>query len=177
MNLRTSAAFICLVRAVLSAQSGPGAQDAAPRTLTVCDVLSKPLSYDGELVRIRGEIVGTDEGTWFKGEECPAVMVTDGYVWGSLISIEFPGSPFQIHPVNFEYDASSVRRLTPRYKKLRRGLPDRCIAWTYTGLFETRKEWSKMMNGNPRGFGHLNGAPGELIIKSVDDVAPALNCR
>jgi hypothetical protein len=47
------------------------------------------------------------------------------------------------------------------------------IAWTYTGLFETRKEWSKTMNG----FGHLNEAPGELIIKSEEDVAPVPNCH
>jgi len=77
MNLRTLAVFICTVSPVLSAQS----------TLTVCDVLSKPLSYDGKLVRIRGEIVGTDEGTWFKGEECPRVMVTDGQVWDSITSV------------------------------------------------------------------------------------------
>jgi hypothetical protein len=173
MNLRILAVFICFVSPVLSAQS----QAAAPRILTVCDVLSKPLFYDGELVRIRGEVVGTDEGTWLKGEECPGVMVTDGYVWSSVISIEFPGTHFQIHPVDFEYDFSLLQRLTPRYKKLRRRLPDRCIAWTYTGMFETRKEWSKMMNGNPRGFGHLGGAPGELIIKSEDDVAPVPNCH
>jgi hypothetical protein len=148
-----------------------------PRTLTVCDILSDALSYDGELVRIRGEIVGTDEGTWYKGEDCPGVLVTEGYVWPSLIAIEAPGNPLQIHSVNFEYDFSGMKRLTPGYKKLRRRMPDRCIAWTYTGVFETRKEWSKMMNGNPRGFGHLNGAPGELIVKSADDVAPAPNCR
>jgi hypothetical protein len=173
MNSRTAAIFLCLVGVVLGAQS----QDVAPRTLTVCEVLSKPLSYDGELVRVRGEIVGTDEGTWFKGEECPGVMVTEGYVWPSFISIGSPGRPFQLHPVNFEYDFSSVQRLTPRYKKLRRRLPDRCIAWTYTGMFETRKVWSKSINGNPLGFGHLGGAPGELIMKSADDVAPVPNCH
>jgi GntR family transcriptional regulator len=30
---------------------------------------------------------------------------------------------------------------------------------------------------DPRGFGHLNGGPGQLIVKSVDDVTPIPNCR
>jgi hypothetical protein len=65
----------------------------------------------------------------------------------------------QIHPVDFEHDLKSFQRLTPRYGQFRQQAPDRCIAWTYTGTFETREVWPKMIDGSPRGFGHLNVAP------------------
>jgi len=47
----------------------PAAAQAAkaednPPTLTVCDILSQPLRYDGKLVRIRSWLKATDEGTW-----------------------------------------------------------------------------------------------------------------
>ncbi len=164
------------ISAVLGAQSGAKNEAIAPPTLRVCDVLARPLLYDGELIRLRGEVVGTDEGAWFKGEGCPGVLVTDGYVWDPLISIEAPGDPAQIHSANFEYDLAAFQRLTPKYQRLRRLLPDRCIVWTYTGVFETRKEWAKMINGKPRGFGHLNAAPGALIARSADDVAAVPGC-
>lgn len=145
--------------------------------VAVCDVLRDPLRYDGELIQIRGEVVGTEEGSWLKGFDCPGVLKTDGYVWDSLISLDLPGNPLQIHQVDFEHDFTADRRLEQKYRLLRRKLPDKCIALTYTGLFETRKEWQRMMNGKPRGFGHLNAAPGALIIKSADGVAPVANCH
>ncbi len=48
------AVLVCLVGAVLRAQSRPEKQNAVPRTVTVCEILSQPRSYDGELVSIRG---------------------------------------------------------------------------------------------------------------------------
>jgi hypothetical protein len=145
--------------------------------VAVCDVLADPLQYDGKLIRIRGEVVGTSEGEWLKGSGCPGVLRTDGYVWDSLVSLELPGYPLQIHKVDFEHDFAGDERLAHGYQLLRRELPDQCISWTYTGLFETRKEWSKMSNGKPRGFGHLNAAPGALVIKSADEVRPIPGCK
>jgi hypothetical protein len=171
-----AAMSICLLSAVLVAQSGQKMQVISPMTVTVCEILSKPMVYDGKLVHIRGEVVGGGEGAWFKGEACPGVFTTEGHTWESLISIQAPGSPLQIHPVDFEYDLASFKKLTSKYENLSRRAPDQCIAWTYTGVFETREVWPKMIDGRPRGFGHLNVAPGELIVKSADDVALTLNC-
>jgi hypothetical protein len=41
--------------------------EAAIPTLTVCEALSHASEYDGKMVRIRGPVYGTDEGTWFVG--------------------------------------------------------------------------------------------------------------
>lgn len=169
--------------AMLLASTAFGAQP--PRTveasskllLSVCDVMADLLHYDGKLIRIRGRVVGTGEGSWLKGFDCPGVMKTDGYVWDSLISLEYPGYRQQLHRVDFEHDFGSDQRIEKTYRRLRRKLPDACLAFTYSGLFETRKEWHKMMDGTPRGFGHLSRAPSALIVKSADDITPIPGCR
>jgi len=177
MRIRGSVVAAWLGLAIVHPWAPGWGQSTVPNLVTVCDVLSKPLAFDGMSVRIRGRMVGTDEGSWLKGFDCPGVMKTDGYVWDSLISLDLPGNPLQIHQVDFEHDFAADQRLEQKYQPLRRKLPDRCIAFTYTGVFETRKEWQRMMNGNPRGFGHLNAAPGALIIKSADEVAPVPGCH
>ena len=153
---------------ILTATMEFGAQlpQGAPSTpvVAVCDVLADPLRYDGKLIRIRGAVVGTNEGAWLKGFECPGVLKADGYIWDSLISLELPGYALQLHNVDFEHDFAADQQIAQKYQLLlRRKLPDKCVAFTYTGMVETRREWQKMMNGHPRGFGHLNGAPGALI--------------
>ncbi len=99
----------------------------------------------------------------------------------SLISVEVPGNPLQLHSVDFNYDFASQDRLTSKYKQLKRRVSEDCIAWTYTGVFETRQNWTgaeaKTIDPSRlRGFGHLNAAPGQLILKSADDVSAIPNC-
>jgi len=151
------------------------------RILTVCEILSNPLEYDGQLIRIRDATRGTSEGGWFVGDDCPDVLVTEGHVWPSLISLEVPGNPFQLHAVDFSYDFASQDRLMPKYKQLKRRVSQDCIEWTYTGVFETRRNWdgpeAKTIDPSRlRGFGHANAAPGQLILKSADDVTAIPNC-
>ncbi len=152
-------------------------------TLGVCHALSHASEYDGKMVRIRGQMVSTDEGTWFLGEDCPGIFVADGKIWPSSIAWTSPGQrEFILHPVSFDFDRASLARLDKKWKKLRRQVSDRCIAVTYTGMFEM---WSKAKakktypNGTTveiPGFGHLNGAPTQLVLKSADDVAAIPNC-
>ncbi len=79
MIIRTLALSLGL-SAVLAAQTAKKEASDLP-ILTVCEVLSKPLQYDGQLIRIRDVIKGTVEGAWFAGEQCPGVLVTEGYAW------------------------------------------------------------------------------------------------
>lgn len=179
MIVRTLALSLGL-SAALFAQRAKKESSSLP-TLTVCEILSNPLQHDGQLIRIRDVTKGTNEGAWFVGNQCPDLLVTEGHAWPSLISLEVPGNPFQLHPVDFSYDFASQDRLIPKYKQLKRRLSDDCIAWTYTGVFETRKKWdgaeAKTIDpGRLRGFGHLNAAPGQLILKSADDVSAIPNC-
>jgi hypothetical protein len=164
----------------LFAQSGKKESSSLP-VLTVCEILSNPLKYDGQLIRIRGVTSGTSEGAWFVGDDCPGVFVTEGYVWPALISLELPGNPLQLHPVDFQFSFESQEKLAQEYKRLKRRVSEDCIAWTYTGVFETRKDWTgaeakTIDQGRLRGFGHANAAPGQLLLKSADDVSAIPNC-
>ena len=155
--------------------------------LTVCEVLSHPLLYDGQLVRVRGRVNGSDEGAWLVGDECPGVFVTnEQHVWPSTIFLATPSSTSsgrtRLHSIDFELDPVSERIADSKYRQLRTHIPDKCIAWTYIGLFETRRDWAEAQvvypNGTTKiiGFGHLGAAPSQIILKSVDDVTAMRNC-
>src|SRR5258706_1418066 len=64
-----------------------------PGSLSVCQVLANPIRYDGGIVRIRGKVVGTDEGAWLSSDDCPGIFNTDGRPWPSLISLDMPPLP------------------------------------------------------------------------------------
>jgi hypothetical protein len=177
------AAVAALASAATARGQAPLGKEADPPIVTVCDVLRAPLDYDGHLIKIRGRLSGTDEGTWLADAGCPGALVTDGHVWPSEVWLAAPGWRFIFHPVDFQFDKKSARRFNRSYNKLRRRLPEQCIVSTLTGLFETRSNWSQFKRVYPNGtreftgFGHLGGAPGQLVIKSEDDVAVDPNCN
>jgi len=177
MILLVALTTVCPLYTVALAQVAGVLVESKDRVLTVCDILRDPLGFDGKMIRLRGRLSGTDEGNWLMGAGCPGVLVTDGYVWEPMIFIAAPASRGQIHSVDFAYDFKSEERGRKRYRELLRRLPPSCITWTYVGVFETRKEWSKLMNGNPNGFGHQNAAPGELLTKEVVSVEAITGCH
>ena len=158
-----------------------GAQPDPP-TVTVCDLLSQPLKYDGTFVRIQGRLTGTDEGTWFASDKCPSVFVTNKYRWPSVIWFSTPSmpNPNGQHAIDFQFDAESEARVEAKYRALKPRVPPKCVIWTYMGLFETRRDWSEPraigVDGNPLGFGHQGGAPGQLIAKKALNVAAVPGC-
>jgi|SRR5215472_4689707 len=177
--------FFALVLGALFSDPGESNQnhEASTPTLKVCEVLSRASEFDGKILRIRDQIFSTDEGTWFVGEGCPGIFVTDGKVWPSSIAWTSPGqTEFILHPVNFSFDNASLARLAKKWKRLRKQISDGCIAVTYTGMFEVwSKEKARKTHPNGiieeiPGFGHLNGAPAQLVLKSADDVAAIPNC-
>jgi hypothetical protein len=153
-------------------------------TLTVCEVLSRPSKYDGKMVRIRDRVFGTEEGAWFVGESCPGIYVSDFKIWPSSIAWTMPTDlTFILHKVDFQFDSEASKAIHEKYRALRRRLPDRCLEYTYTGMFES---WSKQTakKTDPKGtqyeipgFGHLNESPAQLVLKSADDITPSLNCK
>jgi hypothetical protein len=180
--LHAFAIVLLTAGALLSAQTQNGHAEAIP-TLTVCEALSHASEYDGKIVRIRDQVVATDEGASFLGENCPGVFLTDGKVWPSAIAWTSPTElMFILHPVDFSFDRASRKRLDKKWGQLRKRLPDKCIAVTYTGMFES---WSqeKAKKRDPKGrlyeipgFGHLNEKGAQLVVKSADDVAPIPHC-
>jgi hypothetical protein len=157
--------------------------DASLPALSVCEALTHASQYDGKLVRIHGKVVATGESAGFAGEECPNVLVTGGKVWPSGITWTMPSNRmFILHPVNFDFDGDSSKRLERKVQQLRKRVPYECIELTYRGMFEIMPA-AKAKKVDPKGtpyeftgFGHLNGSGAQLVLKSADDATPIPNC-
>lgn len=117
--------ILLFVSAALAPSQLINREDNFP-TVTVCDILSQPLQYDGKMVRLRSRMGGTDEGSWFIGDECPGIFVTGKYVWPSVIWFATPADPGPNHirPIDFEFDSESESRIDAKYKALRRRARD-----------------------------------------------------
>lgn len=167
-----------------SSLSPPNAGE--PGILTVCEILSAPLRYNGRMVTVRGTTNATDEGWWLSGDECPGILVTDGFTWPAAISLRGPedGPGLRLHAVDFTCDWNARHRLEVKYKRLRKHVAAGCMVYTLTGLFETREDWSKFRDVHPdgtvgqgyQGFGHLGFAPAQLLLKSEDNVEAIPDC-
>jgi len=161
-------------------QKGRGNTLPAIPTLTVCEALSHASEYNGKMVQIRDRMVGTDEGAGFFGESCPGVFVTEGKVWPSAIAWASPNESI-LHRVDFSFDWESSKKLHEKWHRLRKRLPDRCIAVHTRGCLKAgrRKEQVDGSRGTVvriPGFGHLNGAPAQLVLKSADAVEEIPDC-
>ncbi len=153
-------------------------------TLTVCQILSDPLRYNGQMVQIRDRMASTSEGIWFKGYDCPGVMRTGDFVWDSLIVLTFPGNTLRSeYAVDFQFDEDSGLRLIRKQKERFRRIPFECLVFTYTGLYETRRDWDRWIYRWPggqrtlKGFGHLDAAPAQLIVRSGDGITALEGCK
>jgi hypothetical protein len=149
-------------------------QAAEPKVVSVCDVLRHPKLYDHKLVAIRGIEIATGEGVWLKALDCDNAFVTNGYVWPSTIWIDISDSDRAAAGVQGPELASSNKRIDEDLKK--RGFDskkDRLVI-TYVGLFEAYDDTAQEFHPDSRstranGFGHLNDAPAQIIVKDVKD--------
>jgi len=142
--------------------------------LTACEILSQRMHYNGKVVSIRARIHNTDEGVWLDGKNCPDLITTDEHAWPSMIAVQTANA------TDFTSSYEGLRKLRPKLMRLGRHAPERCIIWTYTGVFEARATYTKVSypNGSSHyiGFGHLDAAPAQLLWKTVADVNVDPNC-
>ena len=170
---------------LIAASAQPPALKGSPgNPLTVCEILKEPLKWDGQVVTVRDHTQGTDEGAWLAGKECRGIFVTNGHVvWPSMIALGTPSLPGNLHSPDFTYDVDSERRVSAKGEELAKSVPWSCLVSTYTGLFETRRDWAAARvtypNGTSkvRGFGHLGAAPAQSLLRSADDIEVDPHCR
>jgi len=125
--------------------------------LTVCEALIDLPRFDGKSVIIVGRMASTDEGSWIS-ETCGKKIVWDKNEFDPTISTSYVrdrvASPPD-KPVGFAWDESVLRQKLEQVKmttKLRDS-NDRWVA--IFGRLETKQP----------GYGHLGGAPGQLISR------------
>ena len=165
-------AVILLQGSVLAGLAEPQ-QETEP--ISVCDVLRDPVKYNGKMIAVRGFLISTDEGHWLNGD-CEEPLITNGYKWKSAIWPESPSSRSALHKVAFEEDFEAETAMyAVRNREMKDPRHDRLWV-TYIGLLETRQSMDIEVfvrpNGErqPVGFGHLGGAPAQILIKTVKDI-------
>ena len=115
---------------VLPAQTGDQSGSASG-VLTVCQVLSMPLSYDGNLVTIRDRRFSSSEGQSLYGSECPETFVIDGFVLERSIWLQTIDDPsVRLHEPGFSDD----RTLRSLYGKNTRNSGAGCREYSLTAL-------------------------------------------
>ena len=142
-----------------------------PKTITVCEVLKDPVRYNGKMVAVRGRVVSTGEGTWLIGEGCTDTIETAGYKWSASIWLESRKGE-ALHEVDFSRDEVAFTKFAALLKSKGDDGSKKLVA-TYLGLFETYEDLAQRIVKYPSGelkgvgFGHLDSAPGQLIVRSV----------
>ena len=160
---------IMLVTVLVAFQAGSHHETPRPSApLSVCDVvINDPTRLNGEIIKVRGILGGTQEGTWLVGE-CKTRLVTKGLTWGNDLSVYVDASNERI--------ARSWGRVRAKVKQLH-GDSRRDDVWvTIIGRLETRASMDDEVLDTPHGrvtlgFGHMNGSPAEINVISVEDVA------
>jgi hypothetical protein len=146
-----------------------GSSVAKVPVITVCEALHDLGRWNGKAIIIVGGFDSTGEGFWLD-EDCKDKLVTDGYTWPDAIWIEYiskePPPPPMPTPLWDDKLLTAKLTLVQETTKLRvfedHYYDDKWIAMF--GRFEARLP--PQLRGIGRvgyGFGHLNGAPAQLI--------------
>ena len=153
----------------------PGLLAESPGVMNVCDVLANLQGVRNRVIAVRGQLVGTDEGSYLIGNRCQESLVTNGYQWPNPIPIflippdsglvEKPDSPRPKVVADRGLDAALARvEMTPGLK----------IWVTYIGKLETRERFEIVLRGDgkkvPYGFGHMNSCPAQLVYRVLKDI-------
>jgi hypothetical protein len=142
--------------------------------VTVCEALHDLSRYNGESIIVVGRLGHTDEGSWLS-EDCENQIKTGEYKWANAISTTYALSdvePPPILPKGFKWDRDlltnklkEVQRTTKLQVLKEHNYSDKWVA--FFGRFETRLPLQVVVGGGGKlmgyGFGHLNGAPAQLI--------------
>jgi hypothetical protein len=162
--------------------------------VTVCEVLSNPQQFNGKNMAILGRFSTTDEGLWLDEDDCGRRLVTEGFTWPNAIWLaccyqpapDPPSGSLLLDEAVLSNILTQVRKTTrlrlvkrlvgsgvvkngtvePGPSEWRDVREDWAVAY---GRLETRSEPQVVRgrDGQLRGFGfgHLNGAPAQLVIK------------
>jgi hypothetical protein len=144
--------------------------------VTVCEILGALPFYNGKTIIVVGKRVGGMEGSWLV-QDCPTKLITDGVEWGSGLSLTYDhdetDSPPSI-PQGFKWNQEAVMNKLDEVKRttkltvMDRGEYIYMDQWAaILGRLETRVplETAVSRGGQrvPLGFGHLGGAPAQLV--------------
>ena len=172
----TRVIFFIFLASSIGAQQRKVIKGNRAQVVSVCDVVMNRLKYDGQLINVRGVVLGTEEGMWIAAPgKCTPGLTTFGYSWPDIIWVAPPDSPGRLHDVDFQLDLRNLEQIDQQIRAMNVD-PSKDRVWlTVSGLFETRVyeptgvSTSGRGNQGASGFGHMNSAPGQLLVKGEED--------
>jgi hypothetical protein len=124
------------------------------------------------MIEVTGPIMSVQD-YWVMGTGCDGVLQVKGskFLSGFVLQHPFNKNSYY-HRVNFDWDQASRAELEAVADEARR-TKGRAYA-TVVGLFETRVPIDSLIDATApysnRGFGHMNGAPGQIIVKAIKNM-------
>jgi Gram-negative bacterial TonB protein C-terminal len=169
--------MVCSHYSYMSALTGPG----GVKPVTVCEVLSNPVAYDGKDIALLGRFDHSPDGNWLSEETCPSALIVDGYTWPNQVWIgggeSAPDPRFGLlvlDPIALSEKLESVRRTTHlRLEETGTSSGPRMVSQSWEVMFgriEARERLRPPEGAFPRrdwgnGFGLMNTAPVQIIGK------------
>jgi hypothetical protein len=148
---------------------------AEPQLTSVCDILKDPVQWDGRMIEVRAPVMGVQD-YMVMAPECAVTVEVKGTKFPMGFSLVSPNiKSVIIHQVDFPYDQAAWIELGRWDREA--GRRKEQVWATVVGLFETKvplDELVKLVNEKKprlvdRGFGHMGGAPGQIVVKTLRD--------
>ena len=143
-------------------------QSDGGRFMGVCELLEDQKTHSGKTLRVVGPVAGLHAVMILVGENCARHIVAGGRQFSDSIVIV----PSDIHPAlsAFPISFDGVADFKHLVKLLDQAAQsNEQLVCELRGLFEGRSPdrlWDSRVQ-QPRGFGHLNMAPTQLVLKEV----------
>lgn len=140
-----------------------------PKLIPLCTLLKQGYAQNGQLVAFEAPVSGvTSFGMVAVGENCEERVKAGGYDFPSIVLIIASGPPNRLTSLRIPFATNRVFvDLGDRLVEAERTAKQ--LVCRIEGLFETRPTdtlWNARTNW-PRGFGPLNLAPAQLVLKAT----------
>ena len=141
------------------------------RPVAVCDVLRDLQAFSGKTVALIGRSTGTEEG-WWLDEDCPRKLKTGDFEWRDMAWLQIDNSSESAFAGRMVIDSLSLRAKLTEIRN-RTELRSTKETWAIVyGKVDARDklETATYSTGQivSNGFGHLNGAPFQLVYRKGD---------
>lgn len=146
------------------------AQTADVPVLTVCEVLSNRLAYNGKAIIVVGAYTGWAEGSELS-MECLSKLMVDGVWWSNSITLGAMAARKELSPLKSldprKYEATVLAKL-PQSVRTNRKLVSECSysgVWAAAyGRFETKESFPLIRRSSAQaGYGHLGAYAAQLL--------------
>jgi ankyrin repeat protein len=138
--------------------------------MPICELFQNLTTWKGQRIAVRGEVVGTSEGSWLRGR-CKGGFYTNGYRWP--VSLSYAGPAYYSTAIA---PLIRVKQPTtpPKGFEAFRGRYNVVKYATYVGRLRLRDEYIAVCRESgdylTNGFGHLSGAAAEIVVEEIRDV-------